>query len=237
MVSITKVLHNCVVCGGGFYPRRTNLVTTCSRTCGLELNGFQARARGNGCRVWCTVKMVSHGAVLAEMDRLARLVDEMRKYIDDKREANRLKPRECGQCSTMFVRVVGSKASKCQACREENKVKRRGLAAVARKGTAARRADKNREKARRRARMDVDAELFDPIEVLSRDGWRCVECGVDTPKKLRGKNKPNSPELDHIIPLSKGGAHTRANTRCLCRSCNADKSDKDDWSYWDIIPI
>jgi 5-methylcytosine-specific restriction endonuclease McrA len=25
--------------------------------------------------------------------------------------------------------------------------------------------------------------------------------------------------------LSKGGAHTYANTQCLCRKCNSDKSD------------
>ena len=42
-------------------------------------------------------------------------------------------------------------------------------------------------------------------------------------------NEPLSPELDHIHPVSKGGAHSYANTQCLCRQCNAGKSDSLGW--------
>jgi len=66
-------------------------------------------------------------------------------------------------------------------------------------------------------------ERFDPMEVLNRDNWRCQLCGIDTPRKLRGTYDDRAPELDHIVPLSKGGAHTRENTQCLCRSCNLNK--------------
>ncbi len=72
----------------------------------------------------------------------------------------------------------------------------------------------------------MTVETFDPILALDRDGWRCQICGVKTPKKLRGTFKPNAPELDHIIPLAQGGAHSPANTQCACRACNLDKSDK-----------
>lgn len=69
---------------------------------------------------------------------------------------------------------------------------------------------------------------YEPVNtrrVFERDGWRCQICGVATPESLRGKNKPRSPELDHRIPLSKGGGHTYANVQCACRKCNGEKGN------------
>jgi 5-methylcytosine-specific restriction endonuclease McrA len=40
---------------------------------------------------------------------------------------------------------------------------------------------------------------------------------------LSGLWLPNSPELDHIIPLAKGGDHTKSNVQCVCASCNRKK--------------
>ena len=59
--------------------------------------------------------------------------------------------------------------------------------------------------------------------VLARDGWRCKLCGKRTPKRLRGTTHPDAPEIDHIIPLALGGAHSYANTQCSCRDCNGKK--------------
>lgn len=79
---------------------------------------------------------------------------------------------------------------------------------------------------RKRARhYGVDYEPFKPTEIFKRDNWKCRACGVKTPEKLRGSCDPNAPELDHIIPMSTGGGHTRANTQCLCRSCNGSKGN------------
>jgi 5-methylcytosine-specific restriction endonuclease McrA len=47
-------------------------------------------------------------------------------------------------------------------------------------------------------------------------GARCVYCM---------KQKPMT--LDHIIPLSKGGAHDVTNAQMVCKSCNSSKCAKD----------
>ena len=47
--------------------------------------------------------------------------------------------------------------------------------------------------------------------ILTRDGYRCQLCGV----KTLPNHPPTSdryPTLDHIVPLSRGGAHSRENT-------------------------
>ena len=100
-------------------------------------------------------------------------------------------------------------------------------------GTAARRyCDRcNRRRSRaiarslRRVRERASAERIDPEVVFKRDGWRCYICGCATPASLRGTTHDDAPEMDHVVPLSKGGAHTYDNVRCACRVCNWVKSD------------
>lgn len=41
-------------------------------------------------------------------------------------------------------------------------------------------------------------------------------------------------EIDHIVPLSKGGSHTFSNIRMLCRTCNRAKGTlmEDEFRKW-----
>ena len=55
--------------------------------------------------------------------------------------------------------------------------------------------------------------------VLKRDGFQCVLCGAS--------GKEAKIEIDHIIPISKGGTHIENNLQTLCFSCNRGKSNKD----------
>lgn len=80
--------------------------------------------------------------------------------------------------------------------------------------------------ARNAKRRKVATDIVNPYVVFARAGWRCESCGVKTPRGLRGTFGPNAPELDHIMPLSLGGAHSYSNTRCLCRRCNGKKSNR-----------
>lgn len=54
--------------------------------------------------------------------------------------------------------------------------------------------------------------------VFERDGWRCGLCG--------GHVEPEDASLDHVVPLSKGGEHSYANTQCTHWKCNNTKGAK-----------
>jgi 5-methylcytosine-specific restriction endonuclease McrA len=82
----------------------------------------------------------------------------------------------------------------------------------------------NRERAKRAGVEYQPGVTF--LRVAVRDGWRCQMCGVATPRSLRGTYEGNAPELDHIIPLSRGGGHTMGNVQCACRRCNGLKGAK-----------
>ena len=118
-------------------------------------------------------------------------------------------PRPCKECGGVFSRGLFDK----RVCFCSDACRRRNL--------------RRRQEQATRARLrKVSVESVDPIAVFDRDKWRCQLCGVPTPRKLRAQYKPNSPELDHIVPLAAGGEHSYRNTQCACRSCNNAKRAK-----------
>ena len=62
--------------------------------------------------------------------------------------------------------------------------------------------------------------------------WACKICGVKTPKKLRGQQVPNAPEIGHIVAIADGGDHVIENCQCECRACNATKGTKAQGQMW-----
>lgn len=56
-------------------------------------------------------------------------------------------------------------------------------------------------------------------EVLKRDGFKCRYCG-------RRAEDGVQLEVDHIIPVSRGGKTEMSNLQTLCRDCNRGKSNK-----------
>lgn len=57
-------------------------------------------------------------------------------------------------------------------------------------------------------------------EVFKRDGYRCRECG--------SSKDETSLEIDHIVPVAKGGTNDIDNLQTLCRECN-QKKHTDEW--------
>lgn len=75
---------------------------------------------------------------------------------------------------------------------------------------------------RRARRMNAFVEKVS-IEVLAeRDGCRCGICGGVVDMNLAYPD-PLSRSLDHVVPLSKGGAHSYANTQLAHLRCNVSK--------------
>ena len=61
-------------------------------------------------------------------------------------------------------------------------------------------------------------------EVLRRDGYKCCVCGKTEKDGVRL-------EIDHIIPVSKGGQSTISNLQTLCNSCNTKKNTLDNETF------
>ncbi len=57
--------------------------------------------------------------------------------------------------------------------------------------------------------------------IYERDGYRCRHCGV-----YGRYNKYVQLEIDHIIPIAKGGKTTYDNLQTLCHKCNVEKGDR-----------
>lgn len=78
---------------------------------------------------------------------------------------------------------------------------------------------------RRALKREQTVEVFDPFEVFDRDGWVCQLCSMPVDPQLKFPDRM-SKSLDHIIPISRGGEHSRANTQLAHFGCNASKNDR-----------
>lgn len=64
-------------------------------------------------------------------------------------------------------------------------------------------------------------------QLVREQGFRCAYCG--------NFFMPVEFTLDHIVPISKGGATRLANTVACCKECNKKKGDKFIWECMDLI--
>lgn len=103
---------------------------------------------------------------------------------------------------------------------EANKKRLLQMMAVTGKRYRIARPEVHREaEARRRAQKRyTEVEKIDFVEVIRSAGGKCGICGE--PLDLFGT------EIDHIIPLARGGAHVRSNVQAAHASCNRAKGAK-----------
>lgn len=65
-------------------------------------------------------------------------------------------------------------------------------------------------------RIKIPLEVRD--YVFKRDRHQCQDCGEQSPAvKL---------QIDHVIPLAKGGSNDLSNLQTLCERCNFAKGDR-----------
>lgn len=69
---------------------------------------------------------------------------------------------------------------------------------------------------RRRARLvGAAVERFTREDIIARDGLTCYLCGHPV--------QPDDVHLDHVVPLTRGGNHTKENVRVSHSACNMAK--------------
>lgn len=85
------------------------------------------------------------------------------------------------------------------------------------------------EVTKRQERKNMNDDIR--YNVLKRDNFTCQKCGITSKDGAKL-------EVDHIIPVSKGGKTVMSNLQTLCDRCNSGKSDKtkEDFETNDVCP-
>jgi 5-methylcytosine-specific restriction endonuclease McrA len=82
----------------------------------------------------------------------------------------------------------------------------------------------SREKYAKRRALEIDAMGDLPCNwvyvLLSYYGSSCLSCGSQ-----------ENLEMDHVVPLSRGGMHDLSNMQILCRTCNRSKGNRNSNDY------
>ena len=227
------VFLSCLACGKEFRrtknggPKGDEYTKCCSRKCGSVHAGVVRREI----------------RLLRELGSKAKRKADVRlsKYYKAKREPIELAHKEaleyhCRDCG-IYLEQVSAQCCRnyCVDCRikikelregaESYKINKRELRRIyKRKGRQEGTLPRGNDKARAN-HYGVEYEHIKRKLVFDKHGWKCANCGIDTPKELKGTKDKAAPELDHIVPISKGGAHLYSNVQLLCKRCNANKSD------------
>lgn len=209
---------NCRWCGGSFIKRHggRRIGKFCSREHAFRNHRLVGIVERLQTRFLERTKLLQSGRQRCQ--RCSKFGIGCRKYCEpcgkQVRNEQRMYPLGeaiCG-CGRTFDRVR-PRQKRCDTCQAE-------------KEQQAKAASRKAGKARRKFRIKTTrAESVSPKAIFDRDGWMCGICGEEV---LAGVQVPHplSPTLDHIVPLSKGGSHTKDNLQCAHFSCNVAKSDK-----------
>jgi len=237
----------CAYCGKEFKPRRdrrrkSELSIYCSKECAnkarwkvkickycgkeyLNGEGYNQVYCSKECRdkdytkvcAVCSKRFVAlkKTATICYKDECQKEYTRQRskEYEISKHQSKRLVCKECGK---VFLPEYGDQRR--VYCSDE-------CAKRAYRKTDAYRVSRSECNKRRRARMrNVAVEIFGTREIFDRDNWICQICGGKVNKHLKWPH-PKSASLDHVIPISKGGTHTRDNVQLAHLICNTVKGD------------
>jgi len=217
--------YNCLGCSKEFIPKEKNRAKYCSRECRflyMSNTARQAKISRNLGKVSdnkgvyikclnCFSVVIFFGRVMRKYCSSIECLAERARQADKKKNKKKYvtKSYQCLECGFQYLLNYGQKNYKyCSAlCR--------------------RKAHHRMQAHAKRARLRrVAWEKIYPLEVFRRANYICYLCGVKTDIGKRGTKFHLAPELEHIIPISKGGPHTWDNVACACRSCNSLKGAK-----------
>lgn len=67
---------------------------------------------------------------------------------------------------------------------------------------------------------DTPIPVWMKLEVLERDGWNCLRCGIACRRYPGRTVRPDTLTFDHIVPERLRGMTTVENLQVLCAGCN-----------------
>lgn len=141
------------------------------------------------------------------------------------------KPKCCDMCGTQFSPNSGRQIRCSSPCSREahNNLKRDRQRTLRADTTYAeaeqeRRRDRYRTDENYRAKKILEAKQRNDMRyarhkaaLLERDGNICAWCG----REMLGNT-----QIDHVVPLCRGGTNDLKNLQVLCETCNLQKGDK-----------
>lgn len=123
----------------------------------------------------------------------------------------------CGDCGKPFIKkgMQGRRRPRCRTCKRRQVNKQRRAYGKSIKERA--------------IKFNVERVPYSRLEVFDRDDWRCQLCGCGllrkwTYNKTSLAPHPKNATIDHIVPMSKGGADAEWNVQACCLECNSTKS-------------
>lgn len=216
---LSKPMRKCAACSALFTPKRSSSIA-CSNKCRDKVKYQKNKViNSNNCLNCNTIYIKKQGQskYCSNQCRVEHIASNgvLERTIETKYMKMVVRVSFCIVCNAVCEAPYQGHIKKYCSTKCERVVER------AKPGYRAKRARRDARK-----RNATTSALIDPIMILERDNWKCYLCGIHTPKDLRGTISDSAPEVDHIIPLSKGGGHIESNLRCSCRKCNLKKGDR-----------
>lgn len=189
------------------------------KQCGKPLTRKSRGPKPTYCSASCRAKA---GAERAKADgRYEQWIANSRARKQAEREANAKPCRYCGDLMLNPYRIQCGKPE-CKRKFNAERMREWNRNYKAKTGTwYVRKWDHRRRMLLRVATL----ETFHPSEVFERDRWICQICKRPVDATIKWPD-PMSPSLDHIVPISEGGEHTRANCRLAHLRCNTARGNR-----------
>ncbi len=192
-----RITKPCEWCGSEFTSKRSNHTRCCSAPCmkALRQVGKASPIPWADC-AWCCRQFIKRSG---------------RKYCSTvclaanhpySRKVSPIEYGICQRCGALFIRRGGQRGACCStAC-------------------AKRMRNSHRKHIHRSANRS--GEIVTVQYLGGRDRWTCQLCGKKVNRKAAVPH-PAAPTIDHVIPLARGGEHTKANTQLAHFLCNSLK--------------
>lgn len=233
----------CEICGELFVGRTSKGVRqrTCSRECGVrlrqEVTGTQcSKLHGQSSDVgWgsfalCSTVFQARGRRKTCPGAACRREFARRRYWPI-RSCEPPPPASviaCDECGEQFAATSVARRFCSRRCcgRAHRRALRRRQRAEGRRNDG----DRRQQQRRRQLliRLGREGALFSLREIAERDGWTCHLCGLPVDEAAAS--------MDHLVPLSEGGPHSRENVKLAHHLCNSVRGTLPLEEWWSIPP-